>query len=459
MRVPRAFFSLPSSLLLLLATQLHARADSSNNNNNKDELQTLPTAVRKMSLDEGEKFMPEYYAFAPADFYAEGAQAPMRLKARGVGALVLTPEEEALLTRNSSAALMFRPPFPRHYHYQDVEASRIRESRKNRQNTKNQRMQSSEGSWSLYRRAIDVLAHLQGRDFNCPSGTHVCSNISEPNYCCTDGTTCFVVENAPDAGNVGCCPDGQNCGGSVAQCADGNTACPADEGGGCCIPGFVCADIGCVQTVSSTTSTTSRSTTMTTSTPASTSTPTTSSQSTISPPTMTTTTSEEESPSVSGTGLPPVRPTSSTPTTTGNSDYCPTGFYACVASAGSGCCRTGRDCSTTSCPPVVSTTVVTNGATVVVPLTDAQAAPTTTATCASGWFLCGANAGPVSGCCPNGYMCGTASCTISAATATVTVQKVLPGNAAGGLRVMRKEGAISLAIVALGWFVLPWANS
>ncbi|KAI0528282.1 hypothetical protein F5B22DRAFT_29859 [Xylaria bambusicola] len=455
MRVPRAFLSLPPSLLLLLAAQLHAHADSKINN--KDELQTLPTAVRKMSLDEGEKFMPEYYAFAPADFYVEGAQAPMRLEARGEDTLVLTPEEEALLMGNSSATLVFRPPFPRHYYYENNEASSsIRSSGKNRRHAEDQRRQSSLGSWSLYRRAIDVLARLQGRDFNCPSGTHVCSNINEPNYCCTDGTTCFVVENAPDAGNVGCCPDGQNCGGSVAQCADGNTACPADEGGGCCIPGFVCADIGCVQTVSSTTSTTSRSTAITTTTtPTSASTPTTSSQSTTSTPTMTTTTSEEESTSASGTGLPPVRPTSSTPTTTGNSDYCPTGFYACVASAGSGCCRTGRDCSTTSCPPVASTTIETNGATVVVPLTDAQVAPTTTATCASGWFLCGANAGPVSGCCPSGYMCGTASCTLSAATATATVQKEMPGNAAGGWRVMRGEGVMSLAIVAIGWLVLP----
>ncbi|KAF2971377.1 hypothetical protein GQX73_g2293 [Xylaria multiplex] len=233
MRVPIAFLSLPPSLLLLLATQLHAQAGGARND--EDGLQTLPTAVRKMSLDEGEKFMPEYFAFAPQDFYG-GSQSPLKLQAREAGVLVLTPEEKALLAGNSSATLAFRPPFPRHRDYRGLDArSRIRGSGRGYDS---QERQSNGDSWSLYRRAIEALARLQGRDFTCPSGTHVCSNINEPNYCCTDGTTCFVVENAPDAGNVGCCPDGETCGGSVAACADGNTACPAEDGGGCCIPGF-----------------------------------------------------------------------------------------------------------------------------------------------------------------------------------------------------------------------------
>ncbi|KAI1423659.1 hypothetical protein F5Y12DRAFT_516215 [Xylaria sp. FL1777] len=469
----RTLLSLPPSLLLLLATQLHAAQadprDQNQNRNQDDETQTLlPTAVRKMSLDEGEKFMPEYYAFAPPDFYAAGPQTVLGLEARDVGA-ALTPEEEALLATNSSAILLFRPPFPRHLDYRGLEArSRIRGSMKDSTSHDHQQRRSEEDSsspWSLYRRAVEALARLQGRDFNCPGGTHVCSNIDQPNYCCPDGTTCFVVENSPDAGNVGCCPDGQTCGGSVAACSDGNTACPAEEGGGCCIPGFVCADVGCVQSTSATTSTTTTSTpppTTSTSTSTSTSTPTPSSQPTTStPPTTATTTSASATNSATGTGLPPVRPTSSTPTTAAGSptsSYCPTGFYACVASAGSGCCRTGRDCSTTSCPAVASTTIVTGGATVVVPLTDAQQAATltatATATCASGWFLCGADAGPVSGCCPSGYMCGTASCTLSAATATATVQKALPGNAAaGGWAGRRGEGVMLLGSVALGWFV------
>ncbi|KAI0098891.1 hypothetical protein GGR51DRAFT_536765 [Nemania sp. FL0031] len=457
MRVPHAFLSLPPSLLLLLATQLHAHADADADpraGQLQDELQTLPTAVRKMSPDEGEMFMPEYYAFAPPDsLYGGGPQSPLNLAAREATALVLTPEEEALLATNSSAAIAFRPPFPRHYDYRSPEAKGSRKGSRGRK-----RASEAEGrSWSLYRRTVEALARLQGRDFTCPSGTHVCSNINEPNYCCTDGTTCFVVENAPDAGNVGCCPDGQTCGGSVASCADGNTACPAEDGGGCCIPGFVCADIGCVQsTTSVATSTTSTTPTPTsTSTTSTTTTQPTTTTSTTTPTSTQTPTSTSTSASASGTGLPPVRPTSSNPqttTTTTTGAYCPTGFYACVASAGSGCCRTGRDCSTTSCPPVASTTIITNGVTVVVPLTDAQAASTApAATCASGWFLCGADAGAVSGCCPSGYICGTASCTLSAATATATVQKELPGNGA-----MRARGApvLSLWVVLVGWAVV-----
>ncbi|KAI1274537.1 hypothetical protein F5Y07DRAFT_210342 [Xylaria sp. FL0933] len=462
MRIPRAFLSLPPSLLLLLATQLHAQSDASRSGSDKDGLETLPTAVRKMSLDEGEKFMPEYFAFAPSDF--AGAQIPLGLGSRDV--LTLTPEEAALLANNSSAVLVFRPPFPRHQDLRGMMEARSKNERDQRRRRWQQQQpeerdgeEGGESHWSLYRRAMEALARLQGRDFNCPSGTHVCSNIDQPNYCCPDGTTCFVVENSPDAGNVGCCPDGQTCGGSVAACADGNTACPAEEGGGCCIPGFVCADVGCVQSTSSTTSTT----TTTTPTPTSSSTPTTSSTtssiSTTTTPTSTSTkstTSSSASDSATGTGLPPVRPTSSTPTTTtpapSSSSYCPTGFYACVASAGSGCCRTGRDCSTTSCPPAASTTIITHGATIVVPLSDATAqaaaGTTTTATCASGWFLCGADAGPVAGCCPSGYACGTASCTLSAATATATVQKELPGNAAGGgWKGMRGGGGLLITCV------------
>ncbi|KAI0451700.1 hypothetical protein F5B21DRAFT_369426 [Xylaria acuta] len=452
MRVPHAFLSLPPSLLLLLAAQLHAQqAQQAHSRNQQYEVQqTLPTAVRKMSPDEGEKFMPEYYAFAQAGFYGDAPQAPLQLLARGVDVPALTPEEEALLAANSSAALPFRPPFPRHHDHR----ARGPEGGGRRQSD----------SRSLYRRMVEVLARLRGREFTCPAGTHVCSNIDEPNYCCTDGTTCFVVENAPDAGNVGCCPDGQTCGGSVAACADGNTACPAEEGGGCCIPGFVCADIGCVQSTTSVIPpTTTTTTTTTAATPTSTSatgTSTTSSttRSTASTPlTATSTSTSGTSSSASGTGLPPVRPTSSGPNTSTPtaSDYCPTGFYGCLATAGSGCCRTGRDCSTTSCPPIASTTIITHGATIVVPLTDAQAAaPTTTATCADGWFLCGAGAGAVAGCCPSGYVCGTASCTLSAATAAATVQKELPGNdAAGGWRGAREQqgGVLLACLVALGW--------
>lgn len=163
-----------------------------------------PTAVRKMSLDEGEKLMPEYLAFA-------------------------APEAAILDSRAySPAAVPFQPPWGIHL------------------------MPRSSGDAPLAPRAVaateqqrDILARLKGRQFSCPENTSACTNIGQTDYCCAKGTTCFVVEGAPASGNVGCCPNGQNCLGGVGDCAGGSTACAANVGGGCCIPGYVCANVGC----------------------------------------------------------------------------------------------------------------------------------------------------------------------------------------------------------------------
>lgn len=145
--------------------------------------------------------------------------------------------------------------------------------------------------------------------------------------------------------------------------------------------------------------------------------------------TRTTTSSQEQS--------PPMRPTTdvestvtATETITGP-DMCPTGFYACSAVYQGGCCRTGRDCDTTSCPPTSSVTVVdSNGVTVAVPTGDAA---TTSNPCATGWFSCAASDG--GGCCPSGFACGRESCTASGSgTATSTVAK-MEQDAAAHMRV------------------------
>ncbi|KAI0595369.1 hypothetical protein F4775DRAFT_373243 [Biscogniauxia sp. FL1348] len=431
MHLSKAMLGLPPSLLLLLAMQLGGGCASAAQGQ-QQKRSPLPTAIRKMSLDEGEKFMPEYYAFAPEPSFAEAQSSPAS-SSFWARSLALTPEEEALLALNSSAAIRYRPPFPRHYDYRRAAAD----------------ADAGAGGRRLYRRARDALARLQGRQFSCPDNTASCDNIDQPNYCCVEGTTCFVVTDSPDAGNVGCCPEGQNCGGSVGTCTDDSTACPADVGGGCCVPGFVCAEVGCVaSSVSVITSTTVTSTVVTSPTPTtqiitvvvtvtpsatpatSTVTQTTTAGASSSSSSITTTTT-------TAAGIPPVRPTSSgsqtsspAPTTTSASTdagYCPTGFYACLATAGSGCCRTGRDCSTTSCPPPPAmTTYTANGVTVAVPAADASrasaAGPDAAPTCAAGWFMC-----TDAGCCPDGYVCGTASCTLSAAAETATVQKEMPG--------------------------------
>lgn len=400
MQLPSAILGPPGALLVLVASQLQA--------------QQLPTAIKKMSLEEGEKIMPHHLAFAP-----EFAPLVSPVQARSL----LTAEEELLLAANSSALVSFRPPFGKH-------STGTLDLRQN---------------GPLWRRAKEALHRLQGRDFSCPTNTASCDSIGQPNYCCATGETCYTVEDA-DAGNVGCCPDGQNCGGSVGTCGSGSTACAAEVGGGCCIPGFVCAQVGCIaSTVTQITMTTTSSTII--SEPSGTTQVTTvvvtvspSIQTTVSTATSSTTlptstaTATTATSTSTGGGEQPWRPTGGTGTTTEapsstiTGDYCPTGFYACLATAGSGCCRTGRDCVTTSCPPVSSTTITSNGITLVVAASDV---PTTTgtSTCASGWFLCGSEAGPVAGCCPWGYACGTASCTLGDSTATATIQKEMPSKA------------------------------
>ncbi|KAF3005535.1 hypothetical protein E8E14_005357 [Neopestalotiopsis sp. 37M] len=423
MHLSQTLLGLPASLVVLIATQLQAQ-------------QILPTAIKKMSLDEGEKIMPEHIGFAPE---YTSLQSP--LQARGL----LTPEEELLLAANSSAVISYRPPFGVNVAGEALD------------------LRNNGPSW---RRAKEALHRLQGRDYSCPTNTASCESIGQPNYCCATGETCVEVENQPDSGNVGCCPDGQTCGGTVGPCGSGSTACAAEVGGGCCISGYVCAQVGCIaSTVTVVTLTTTSSTVLSDSTAVTTVTTTASpsiitttastatSTSTTTTSTSTATATDTDTTSTStGTALPPWRPTSgsdSNTITTTSADYCPTGFYACLATYGSGCCRTGRDCVTTSCPPVASTTITSNGATIVVAASDV---PTTTgtSTCASGWFLCGTAAGPVAGCCPSGYACGTASCTLSASTATATVQKELPSSAS---RTMTTE-IMSLVMGVTGLLVI-----
>ncbi|QMW31274.1 hypothetical protein G4B84_006655 [Aspergillus flavus NRRL3357] len=130
-----------------------------------------------------------------------------------------------------------------------------------------------------------------------------------------------------------------------------------------------------------------------------------------------------------GEFTPPARPTSlSTATASQTGSICPIGFYACSAVYQGGCCRTGRDCDTSSCPQTPSTTITTNDRTIVVPA-ETEAPPATTGRCASGWFRCADTAG--GGCCPTGFACGSSCTAQETATATGTVAKEQPTNSAG----------------------------
>lgn len=161
------------------------------------------------------------------------------------------------------------------------------------------------------------------------------------------------------------------------------------------------------------------------------------------PDTSTSTTTRTVTPSLTTNSgiVPPWRPTSDETATapeTGDpepttseppEDYCPTGYYQCLARQAGGCCRVGRDCATHDCPTTSSTAIVSDGATVLVPVSDAPESQATE-TCASGWFLCGQEAGPVAGCCPSGYECGSASCTTMGASQTGEIQKMRPDSGA-----------------------------
>ena len=159
--------------------------------------------------------------------------------------------------------------------------------------------------------------------------------------------------------------------------------------------------------------------------------------------------SDEGSQTGQATGGAPYRPVSSatevTKTTASSAEPtqtgCPTGFYGCLATHGGGCCRTDRDCQTHDCPAASSTTLVSDGVTIVVPITDVPAS--TTATCGDGWSLCGSNAGPVPGCCPSGYDCGTASCFTVTASQTAKVQKEFPTKDSGGSLSKQRRGVLA----------------
>ncbi|KAH7358426.1 hypothetical protein B0T11DRAFT_103700 [Plectosphaerella cucumerina] len=422
--------SLGSTALLLLAAS-EAGA----------EQQRFPTAIRKMPLDSSKKLLREHLAFQDDAFPTNYEPHPFLSPREAILAarLQLTVEEDLLLATNSSSiSRPHRPAFNTH------------------------KEDAPDDGWLLFRRAREALHLLQSRQ-GCPGGMMSCESVGFPNKCCSSDEVCTQV-NDPNVGNVACCPAGADCDAPVGGCPDGASECPAELGGGCCIPGFVCQGVGCVPSPAPTPVTTSHQ--LSTITTTSTTTADGGEPSTVvvtviitaSPPepepsTITTTQTVTPSRTSSAGIVPPMRPTSDqsiAPTTTDEpeepepsglpEDYCPTGFYQCLARQGGGCCRTGRDCSTFDCPTTASTTITTDGATVVVPLTDVPEAQATE-TCADGWFMCGADAGPVAGCCPSGYECGVASCTTVQASQTEAIQKMLPDSGA------RAGASLSLVLV------------
>lgn len=430
-----------------------------------------PMEVRKMSDDESEMFFPEYWGFS-----ASGSPYTQPFKRDENDKVRRDYEDEEALAVNASAVIPFRPAFNIH------EAS----------------LPPHDG-----RRA---LAALQRRAFTCPSGTGACSSIGQENYCCGISEDCFIIVDT-GLGPVGCCPRGVSCAGEITTCnlEAGQTPCPQDLGGACCVAGFSCFDVGCVSGISVNPTVTmpapppvpTVTVPTTTPSPPGTTLPPTLTPPVVVPPPVTRQTDLpcngfpsffSCAPQIGGcclsgrlcapgslclapgetiTPLPPVRGTEistsltiTTPPAPGTTvvpapvpvpppDYCPTGFYACSARyPGAGCCRIGRDCASTFCPETPSVTIVTDGRTVVVPYVPA-ATTTAVGNCANGWTGCPAEVGGL--CCPSGWVCGTASCTGIAASATREVGKGQPIGAGGRLKIdMRMFGGV----VVVGVLVL-----
>lgn len=238
---------LPSFLLRLLLLQV-AAAHLTTTTTTAEPLPALaphqqPTAIRKMGFDAGEKFFPEYYTFGDSDaaddadvsqqqvLLLAAAAPPLLARARRGLAGVLTQEEEALLAAvNSSASIPYRAPLAAHfYDYHDGSSSGS----------------SSSGNLEARDRLapLPLLPLLAKRDYACPTGTSSCSSIGYPDSCCQAGTTCVQIDDT-GLGSVGCCPDGESCTGEIA-CSDGQQGCSSESGGGCCIPGYECASVGC----------------------------------------------------------------------------------------------------------------------------------------------------------------------------------------------------------------------
>lgn len=169
--------------------------------------------IRKMSTDPSEKFFPEYWHFW------DSLDVPGQndgLAGTDLTYLNTTARRENILdtTRPSFSPAQF---LSRSFAYSP----------------------SVESAFGLKRSRI-----LDSRDFKCPADTYSCTSIDRPDRCCSVGSACEIVPDT-GAGDVGCCPSGQSCSGTIGSCQSGYTTCSQALGGGCCIPGYDCVEGGC----------------------------------------------------------------------------------------------------------------------------------------------------------------------------------------------------------------------
>lgn len=176
--------------------------------------------VRKMPGDDGEMFFPEYWVFEsevdnnPAKTYGKRISVSSHLED-------YQDREGLNYWVNSTLLHPLQAPLSLH----SVE-SRV---------------------WRGNRMPRAILEKLSKRDFKCPGNTFSCSSINRPNSCCQTGESCQSIADV-GLGDVGCCAQGQTCSQQVSSCQQGYKSCPGSSGGGCCIPGYECVDVGCETT-------------------------------------------------------------------------------------------------------------------------------------------------------------------------------------------------------------------
>lgn len=183
----------------------------------------MPAGMQKMSGDKGEKFLMTYWRFEFPD--PEEGGGGRRISIPGPRRRAPESSNPDVGAGNATIMLPLLPPFL--LHADDTQTS-LNPTSNNR----------------FLRFPRGILPSLEKRGFQCPAGTSDCSFVSRPNTCCATGETCQIITDT-GLGDVGCCGQGQTCSGKVTTCDAGYTSCPNNPGGGCCMPGYSCVDVGC----------------------------------------------------------------------------------------------------------------------------------------------------------------------------------------------------------------------
>lgn len=177
--------------------------------------------VHKMPGDDGEMFFPEYWVF---EGVADNGSAKQIGKRTSASSNLGDKQDREGLKNWANSTQLHALQAPLNLH--SVEP----------------RM------WRGDRMPRAILDQLYKRDFKCPGNTFSCTtSINRPNSCCPIGESCQLIADV-GLGDVGCCAQGQTCSQQVSSCQQGYKSCPASSGGGCCIPGYECVDVGCKTT-------------------------------------------------------------------------------------------------------------------------------------------------------------------------------------------------------------------